>query len=149
MKTIYLDSNYLCHSSAVEGLRPVETDMFDSIGSRAIECFRLIPDGEKWIDSKGRTISGPYACIIVSPSVYNVAQAQYEADESARLGELGIPQESDFIATRNYPVGSFVGIDGHIYEVISAIPAHSSIQNRQNVIETTVERYLDALKESE
>ena len=144
---IYIDSDFRCHLTDDGTMTVVETDFFDGKCKTYIEGFRFVPSGESWIRDDGKVFQGEMITAAENFSALEKAQAQYEADESARLGELGIPQESDFVATRNYPVGSFVGIYGHIYEVIRAIPVHSSIQNRQNVIKTTVEHYLDTIKE--
>ena len=145
--TVYLDSEFRCHLVNSGAMMEAETDFFDGKCHTYIEGFRFVPSGESWIRNDGKVFRGEMITAAENFPALEKAQIQYESDESARLGELGIPQESDFVATRNYPVGSFVGIYGHIYEVIRAIPVHSSIQNRQNVIKTTVEHYLDTIKE--
>lgn len=46
MKTIYLDSNYICHTESVDGRKAIETDIFDGKENAYIEGFRYIPHGE-------------------------------------------------------------------------------------------------------
>ena len=144
---IYLDSDFRCHLSDDGGMRPVETDFFDGKCKEFVEGYRFVPEGESWTRSDGAVFSGQMIAPAEDYSRLEKAQAQYEADESSRLSGLGIPQEQSFIATRNYSVNSFVGIYGQLYEVIRTIPMHSSILNKQNVIKTTVEHYLDTIKE--
>ena len=144
---IYLDLDFRCHLSDDGSMHPIETDFFDGKCAAFIEGYRLIPEGESWTRADGAVFYGQMIAPAEDYSQLEKVQAQYEADELSRLTSLGIPQEQSFTATRNYLVGSFVGIYGQLYEVIRAIPVHSSILNRQNVIETTVEHYLDTIKE--
>lgn len=144
---IYLDSDFRCHLLDDGDMRPVETDFFDGKCATFIEGYRFVPTGESWIRSDGTVFYGEMIAPAEDYARLEKAQIQYEVDESSRLAGLGIPQEQDFTATRNYPVGSFISIYGQLYEVIRAIPMHSSILNKQNVIKTTVEHYLDTIKE--
>ena len=143
---IYLDSDFRCHFSDDGSMRSIETDFFDGKCAAFIEGYRFIPAGESWIRSDGAVFYGQTIAPAEDYDRLEKAQRQYEADESSRLADLGIPQEQSFTATRNYPVGSFVGIYGQLYEVISAIPQYASILSNQNVIKTSVEHYLDTLK---
>ena len=72
-----------------------------------------------------------------------------EEIESENLLSIGIQSEWSFTATRNYSPGSFLSVHGVLYEVLSAIPRACSIVLGQNVVKTTIEHYLDALKEKE
>ena len=148
--TIYLDTEYRCHLAAGEGMQAVETDVFDGKCAAFIEGYRFVPAGETWTRSDGTVFSGLMVAPAEDYAALAKAQEQYEADDSKRLAELGIPLESGLTATRNYPVESFLGVYGDLYEVISAIPCNTSIIPGQNVIKTTVEHYLDTLnKEGE
>lgn len=146
MRTIYLDTNYMCHALNDGGMQAVETSIFDALCDGAIECYRFIPAGQTWQRPDGRILHGLFVQAVASP---DAVQRQYNADNTARLNDLGIPLENGFTASRNYPVESFFGIYGDLYEVISAIPCNTSIILGQNVIKTTVEHYLDTLKEGE
>lgn len=149
MKTIYLDSDFRCHLENDGTMTVVQTDTFDGKADAYIEGYRYVPEGQIWTRSDGVTFQG----LMVSPAEnYNSlikAQEQYELDEARRLNNLNIPQEMEFIATRNYSIGDFLAIYGELYEVISPIAQYVSIIPEQNVIKTTVEHYLDTLKEEE
>lgn len=146
---IFLDSDFRCHLNDDGSKRPVETDFFDGKCKSFVEGYRFVPLGEKWTRDDGVIFSGEMIVAAEDYTRLEKAQQQYEADEAARFSELGIPQEQDFTATRNYPSESFIGIRGELYEVIRSIPAYSSIIPGQNVIKTTVEHYLDTLKEEQ
>lgn len=146
---IYIDSDYRCYVEAASGLREIETEFFAGKCKEYIEGYRFVPFGETWTNSKGIIFRGEMICPAEDFSRLEKAQRQYEHDDSARLATLGISKESTFIATRNYSKDSFISVLGDIYEVISAIPVHTSIIVGQNAIKTTVEHYLDTLKESE
>lgn len=149
MKTIFLDSDFRCHLTDDGSMRPVETDAFDGKCATFIEGYRFVPAGESWARADGAVFHGQMVAPAENYEALAKAQTQYEADEAARLADLGIPQEKDFTATRNYPSESFIGIRGELYEVIRSIPQYTSIITGQNVIKTTVEHYLDTLKEGE
>ena len=147
--TIYLDSDFRCHLTDDGTMTVIETDAFDGKANAYIEGYRYIPEGQTWTRSDGVIFQG----LMISPAEnYNSlikAQEQYELDEARRLNNLDIPQEMEFTATRNYFTGDFLAIYGELYEVISPIAQYVSIIPEQNVIKTTVEHYLDTLKEEE
>lgn len=78
---------------------------------------------------------------------YNPGASEALVEQNNSFGTIGINPEAAFVATRNYLVGEFLSVYGNPYEVISPIPDGCSITIGQNVIETTVEHYLDTLKE--
>lgn len=55
---IYIDSNFLCHVSAGDGLREVETDFFTGKCPEFIEGYRYIPAGESWTREDGEVFTG-------------------------------------------------------------------------------------------
>lgn len=140
MKTIYLDSAFMCHAANDGAVQTVETDAFDSLCAGAIECYRYIPAGQAWTRPDGRITPGPFIQA-VKESVD--IQRQYELDEAQRWCSLGIPQEQDFTATHRYPIGSFLSVYGEIYEVISIILTGSQIILGSNVRKSTVEEYIN------
>lgn len=149
MKTIYLDSDFCCHLENDGTMTAVETNTFDGKADAYIEGYRYVPEGQTWTRSDGMIFQG----LMVSPAEnYNSlikAQEQYELDEERRFNNLDIPQEMEFTATRNYSIGNFLAIYGELYEVILPIAQYVSIIPEQNVNKTTVEHYLDTLKEEE
>lgn len=98
--TIYIDSDYKCYVSAVEGRRAVETDFFDGKCAEWIESFRFVPAGETWTRDDGEVFTN-----MVSPwkdlgnayaaqAAYVTAQnAQYEATLSEIEVALGVNAE--------------------------------------------------------
>lgn len=58
MTKIYIDSAFLCHASASDGLREVETDFFDGKCAAFIEGYRFIPAGESWTRKDGVVFTG-------------------------------------------------------------------------------------------
>lgn len=146
---VFLDNEFRCHVNNDGAMTRVESNFFDGKCRAFAEAWRFIPSGYTWRNSDGFEIHGPtYMCVEDAEMTYAI-QAQFEADDSARLADLGIPQEQDFTATRNYPVDAFIGIYGQLFEVIRSIPQYTSIIPGQNVIKTTVEHYLDTLKEEQ
>ena len=119
MKTIYLDSDYMCHSANDGTRQAVETDFFDGMCAGALACYRYIPAGQAWTRPDLRVIHGPF---IQAVNDSFPIQRQYELDEAQRWGGLGIPQEQGFTATRNYPAESFLAVQGQLYETTRAIP---------------------------
>lgn len=71
--TVYIDSDYKCHSAAGEGLRAVDVPVFDGKCRRFIEGYRYIPAGESYDGFRGEMIAPheDYAMLAA-------AQAQYE-----------------------------------------------------------------------
>lgn len=82
--TIYIDSDYKCHTDAAEGRRAAETDAFNGKCEEWIESYRYVPAGETWVRSDGVMFSGE----MVSPwrdltGAY-AAQAAYLSEQTAQ-----------------------------------------------------------------
>lgn len=56
--TIYIDSDYRCHTSPGEGLTAVETGAFDGKCRQYIEGYRFVPDGWTWVRDDGVEFNG-------------------------------------------------------------------------------------------
>lgn len=56
--TIYIDSDYKCHTSPGEGLTAMETDAFDGKCRQYIEGYRFVPSGESWVREDGEVFTG-------------------------------------------------------------------------------------------
>lgn len=56
--TIYIDSDYKCHTSPAESLTAVETDTFDGKCRQYIEGYRFVPSGEIWEREDGEVFHG-------------------------------------------------------------------------------------------
>lgn len=86
MTKIYIDSNFLCHASAGDGLREVETDFFGGKCAAFIEGYRFIPAGESWTREDGVVFTGEmaapvrdYAGLEEIQSAVNRVQAELDA----------------------------------------------------------------------
>ena len=81
MKTIYIDTDYICHVSDTGDLTAVETDFFDGKCDSFIEGYRYIPAVESWTRSDGATFTGEMISPWKDYSLLAAAQAQYERDQ--------------------------------------------------------------------
>lgn len=86
MRTIYLDSNFMCYAINDGTMQAVETNAFDGLCAGAIECYRYIPAGQAWTRPDGRITPGPFIQAVKESAEI---QRQYELDEAAYLEELG------------------------------------------------------------
>ena len=90
MTTIYIDSDYKCHTSQGEELTAVETDFFDGKCRRYIESYRFVPSGEIWTREDGEVFTGemvtpwrPYEILAELQAVYEEEQAKATEEISA------------------------------------------------------------------
>lgn len=92
MRTIYLDSDFKCHTSNLDGtMTAVETSYFDGKCDAFIEGYRFVPVGESWTRADGVVFFGE---MIVPWKNYNeldAAQRQYERQLIKELQENSIP----------------------------------------------------------
>lgn len=144
---IYLDSDFRCHLENDGMMISVETDVFDGKCSKYIEGFRYVPEGKIWTRSDGVEFKGLMIASIENYSALEKAQAQYELDQAAQWSNLSINQENDFIATHNYSKDEYLSVNGNVYKTIYSIPKGCTISINQNVIKSTIQEYLDSLKE--
>ena len=79
--TIYIDSDFKCHTSNPDGTyTEVETDFFDGKCDTFIEGYRYIPVGKSWLRSDGVVFTGEMISPFRDYSKLAAAQAQYETD---------------------------------------------------------------------
>ena len=79
--TVYLDSNFCCHTTNDSGRTPYQTDFFDGKCKTYIEGYRLVPFGESWTREDGVIFFGEMTTPFIDIAFLNAAQAQYEADQ--------------------------------------------------------------------
>lgn len=83
--TIYIDSDYKCHTAPGGGLTAVETDYFDGMCAAYIEGYRFVPSGETWTRPDGVVFRGE----MVSPwkpwHELDAAQRVYEQEQVESL----------------------------------------------------------------
>lgn len=90
MKTIYLDTDFMCHLSNDGMMVEIQTDVFDSIADDAIQYYRYIPQGEEWADSKGRVLHGLFIQATNSKEIERIIQQAYILDMQNALAILGV-----------------------------------------------------------
>lgn len=56
--TIYIDSDYRCHTFPADGLTAVETDAFNGKCRQYIEGYRFVPAGQSWTREDGQVFTG-------------------------------------------------------------------------------------------
>ena len=86
--TIYIDADYLCHTSDSEGRRAFDVEFFDGRCTAFVEGYRYVPAGETWTRSDGEVFAGE---MIAPASDYdNLAAAQggYDERDAAAVEEL-------------------------------------------------------------
>ena len=85
MRTIYIDSEYLCHITNDGSMTAVETDIFDGRCDSFVEGYRYIPKDESWTRSDGVVFHGEMIAPFKPYSELAAAQRQYEADQTELL----------------------------------------------------------------
>lgn len=81
MKTIYLDSDFVCHVKPSLGYVEYTTDLFDLMCDRFIEAHRLVPYGSTWTRPDGHVFSGLMVSLAIQDSIAMPYQKQYEEDQ--------------------------------------------------------------------
>lgn len=90
--TIYIDTDFKCHTSPGNGLVEVETAFFDGKCAAYIEGYRYVPAGQTWTREDGTVFTGE----MVSPwkpwAELDGIQRAYEREQAAKyttaMGEL-------------------------------------------------------------
>lgn len=92
MRTIYIDSEYKCHTSNNGTMAAVETDFFDGKCVEFIEGFRFVPSCESWTRSDGVVFHGEMIAPWKNYSELDNAQREHErqliAEYEALINEL-------------------------------------------------------------
>ena len=93
--TIYIDSDYKCHTSPADGLTAMETDAFEDKCSRYIQGYRFVPAGESWTREDGHTFTGEmiapwrdYAILAEFQSIYEEELAKAVEEIAALVEEV-------------------------------------------------------------
>ena len=84
MKTIYIDSEFKCHTVNDGTMTPVETDFFDGKCDTFIEGYRFVPFGESWIREDGTVFTGEMIAPWKDYIELDAAQRQYEQEQIAQ-----------------------------------------------------------------
>ena len=118
MKTIYLDSDYICHLENDGTMREVQTSAFDGMQDAEIRGYRFVPLGESWARSDGTIFTG----LMVSPAknykeIMTDVAVSYLTDDQA---------ESVTVLFPNWEVGVYYSVgdrrqyDGLLYRCVQA-----------------------------
>ena len=83
MKTIYLDSEFMCHATDTGSLQAVETEVFDGKCDKYIEGYRFVPDGQTWTRNDGVQFTGPMVSPHKNYDILAAYQEQYKEDGAA------------------------------------------------------------------
>ena len=78
MRTIYIDSDYKCHTFNDGAMTAVETDTFDGKCDAYIEGYRFVPSGESWTRSDGAVFNGEMVVPWMDYTELDNAQREYE-----------------------------------------------------------------------
>lgn len=85
MAKVFIDADFICHTSAGEGLKVIETDFFDGKCDAYIEGYRYVPEGETWTRPDGVSFVG----IMISPwkpwEELDALQRKYERELLSQL----------------------------------------------------------------
>lgn len=83
--TIYIDSDFKCHSANADGLTEVETAFFDGKAPEVVEGYRYVPAGSVWVRDDGAEFLGE----MVSPwkpwDELDAVQREYEREQYNNL----------------------------------------------------------------
>ena len=94
MRTIYMDSEFKCHTANDGTMTEVETDFFDGKCDAFIEGYIFVPPGETWTRSDGQVFHGEMVAPWKNWEELDAAQRQYEqaqlADMRQALAVLGV-----------------------------------------------------------
>ena len=94
MRTIYIDSEFKCHTINDGTMKVAETDFFDGKCDEFINGYRFIPDGKNWTREDGVLFTGEMVSPWKSYEELDLAQREYEraqlTDMKAALNLLGV-----------------------------------------------------------
>lgn len=83
--TIYIDTDYKCHTAPGPGLTAVETDAFTGKCAAYIEGYRFVPAGASWVRSDGTVFRGEMVAPWKPWDELDAAQREYEREQYAAV----------------------------------------------------------------
>lgn len=81
MKTIYIDSDFKCHTVNNGTMSAVETDFFGGKCDAFIEGYRFVPSGEIWTRSDGTVFHGEMIAPWRDYQALDIVQRLYEQQQ--------------------------------------------------------------------
>ncbi len=92
--TIYIDTDYKCHTISGPGLTAVETDAFTGKCAAYIEGYRFVPDGASWTRSDGEVFTGEMVAPWKPWDELDAAQREYEREQYETLSAQNAEYEA-------------------------------------------------------
>lgn len=93
--TIYIDSDFKCHTVAGDGLTAVETTAFDGKCTAYIEGYRFVPEGMSWVREDGAVFEGEMTTPWKDWAELDAIQREYEREQAKNL----TAQNEEFLST--------------------------------------------------
>ena len=87
MRTIYIDSDFKCHTTNDGTMTAIETEFFDGKCDAFVEGYRFVPFGEIWMRSDGQTFRGEMIAPWKDYNELDSAQREYEQQLLAEYAE--------------------------------------------------------------
>lgn len=118
MKTIYLDSEFICHLTNDGTMQAVETDVFDGQSDEYIKGYRYVPQGQSWTREDGEIFQGLMICPAKDYNriMTDVAISYLDDDEAESVTVLFEEWHTD----TDYAVGDRRQYDGLLYRCVQA-----------------------------
>ena len=95
MNTIYLDSDFKCHTTTDGTLTTEETDFFDGKCDAFVEGYRFVPAGQSWTREDGAVFRGEMAAPWKPWQELDKAQREYERELVSQLQTENVTLLSD------------------------------------------------------
>ena len=83
--TIYIDTDYKCHTAPGSDLTAVETDAFSGKCPAYIHGYRFVPNGSTWVRSDGALFRGEMIAPWKPWDELDAAQREYERKQYAAV----------------------------------------------------------------
>lgn len=92
--TIYIDSDYKCHTATADDLTAVETNVFDGMCPAYIDGYRFVPAGATWTRPDGVVFQGEMVCPWKPWRELDAAQRAYEQEQLGSLSAQNAEYEA-------------------------------------------------------
>lgn len=80
MRTIYIDSEFKCHTVNDGTVTAIQTDFFDGKCAAFVEGYRFVPTGESWTREDGVVFQGEMVSTWKDYAELDAAQREYERE---------------------------------------------------------------------
>ena len=83
--TIYIDTDFKCHTVAGDGMTAVEITAFDGMCAAYIEGYRFVPAGKTWTAADGTVFRGEMITPWKPWAELDASQRAYERERATKL----------------------------------------------------------------